>query len=374
MKRFVGIVVVLALAGLYSACSSSKSTADQDVVIGDIGHDTSADVKDTGKDTVTDTARDTPATEGIVQDTQGVDNPPPPDSGVDTPIATDVPVGTDVPVTTDTNGCIDDSVGSCKAVYACENDCNADTTGDACRQECQAKLSARGLQDYQTFNTCLQQNCSTATTNDEFNACLEAKCLPQYYGCFWGCQYDKCPALVGCLMACPADDPATTTVDEHSVCLGNCWSGGTTAAQVDLQTAIDCTNTACPVCSVTNPTAAQTTECNDCWSTATAGTCSADWDKCTEYGTKKCGEMLTCVNGCTDTTCSQACLSSGTKSAGLLWNAMIDCANTACTASCPANPTAAQTTACNTCFNTALNSGGSCADKTLACQNDAAAQ
>ena len=135
MKRFVGIVVVLALAGLYSACSSSKSTADQDIVIGDISHDTSADVKDTGKDTVTDTARDTPATEGIVEDTQGVDNPPPPDNGVDTPIVTDVPVGTDVPVTTDTIGCNDDSVGSCKAVYACENDCNADATGDACRQE-----------------------------------------------------------------------------------------------------------------------------------------------------------------------------------------------------------------------------------------------
>jgi hypothetical protein len=366
MKRFVGIFVVLALAGMFSACDSSNTTTDGSVVLPD---NAGVDVKDNGgTDGVTvDTPRDTPTV-----DTNGVDNPPPPDTGVDVPVVTDVPVVSDPG--TDVTGCFDDPEGSCKALYACSGDCNQDATGDACRQECQAKLSAKGLADFQAFNTCLQQNCASATTNEEYYACIDTKCINQYYGCFWGCQYDGCPALVGCLNGCP-DDVVATPENEQQVCVGNCWGGGTSQAQIDLQNVITCANNACVAECPDNPTPAQTTACNTCFNNALdGGACVTQWDKCVAYGTDKCGAMLTCAFACADGPCTQACLSNGTKTAGTLWNAMIGCANDACVAECPENGTPEQNTACNTCFNAAINQGGACADKTLACQNDAAAQ
>lgn len=386
MKKVLGIFVVLSLAGVFAACDSGNNNNDQDIII--TPDNSGTDVRDNGgKDNATDPGRDNAPVDPGTETTPPVDNGPdytPPDATDPGPQTDPGPVdpGTVDPGTVDngtdpgTGACVDEGEKSCAGYWACAGDCPQDTTGDACRQECQSKLSPRGLADYQGFVSCLQKNCASAQTDQEFYDCLEAKCIAEYYGCFWGCQYGNCADLIGCLSSCPADNPATTDVNEQSECIGNCWSGGTTAAQLDLQGAIDCSNTACPVCSVANPTPAQDTECNDCWNTSSSGTCATQWDKCASYGTQKCGQMFQCVfqGTCTDSACVQECLRQGTKTAGGLWDAMTGCMFDNCTVCDVQNPTTEQETQCNDCLNAAINAGGTCETQANACMNDQAAQ
>jgi len=250
-----------------------------------------------------------------------------------------------------------------------------DQTGEACRQQCQSNLSVRGLTDYNNFIQCLQRNCANAQTDEEFYACLEQKCISEYYHCFWGCQYQNCATLIGCLTSCPEDNPSTPNVNERSECIGNCWGGATPEAQLDLQAAIDCTSAQCPVCNVQNPTPQQEQECDTCWNNAANGVCASNWEKCASYGTKKCGEMFTCVfQTCQDSACVQQCLRDGTKTAGQLWDAMIQCMFDTCTVCNVQNPTPEQETECNNCLNQAINQGGACESQANACMNDQAAQ
>jgi hypothetical protein len=222
--------------------------------------------------------------------------------------------------------CPADEPGSCKNYFECASECPQGTQGNACRQECQSALNSEGNQQYQAFMTCLNTNCASATTDEEFYACLEDLCITQYYNCFWGCTYPNCSTLIGCIIGCQniADQTA------RSQCIGNCWGGARPQAQLDLQGAINCNSDACPVCAVANPTPTQEAECDDCWSEAVSNTCMAEWDKCEEYGSDTCGQLWTCYNGCADETCARACVSRSTKTArGLLQN-VFDCINDAC--------------------------------------------
>lgn len=387
MKKVLGIFVVLSLAGAFAACDSDSGNNDPDAIV--IGDQSPTDTRDVKVDTADPGRDNTPIDNGPV-DNGPVDNGPdyvPPDATDNGPVdntpvdntpVDNTPVdNTPVDNGTDTGTvCVDEGDKSCAGYYSCAADCPQDTTGNACRQECQSKLSPRGLADYQGFVSCLQKNCASAQTDEEFYACLESKCIAEYYGCFWGCQYTNCSSLIGCLTSCPDDNPATPDVDERNECIGNCWSGGTTAAQLDLQYAINCSGDACPVCDVANPTPAQETECNTCWDTSSTGTCAAQWDKCASYGTQKCGQMFQCVfqGTCTDAACTQECLRQGTKTAGGLWDAMVGCMFDNCTVCDVENPTAEQEKQCNDCLNAAINAGGVCETQANACMNDQAAQ
>ncbi len=374
MKRFVGIVAAVALAGLFAACDSDNND-DKDVigevVINEGVTDTKVDTKidtvqevppvDPGQETATEVTPVDPGQETATEVT-------PVDPGQET--ATETIVNEVVQeVTTDpgTGECFDDPVGGCKAFYLCANECPTGTAGDACVQECQSALSSAGLAKAQSWETCRANNCGSATTNEELADCIFTKCVDEYFGCFYGCQYATCSNMIDCIVACPNDANRQT-------CVGNCWESSYPQAQADLQYALNCTYDACPVCEVENPTTAQQTECDNCWNDASNGACATQWEKCVEYGTKKCGEVLDCVNNCADSACAQACFNDGTKTALELWNAMIECANSACPVCDVENPTAAQEEECNTCFNAALNEGGACFDKLQACGNDAAAQ
>lgn len=395
MKKCLGILAVLAMAVGVTACDSSNDNG-QDVIIPptDTGADTGRDTVNPPTDTGTDTGRDTvtpPTDNGTDTVTPPTDtgadtvNPPtdtgadtvtpPTDNGTDTtqpPTDTGVDQGTD-PGTTPT--CVDEGARSCKGYFECAADCPQDQTGNACRQQCQSNLSVRGLTDYNNFIQCLQRNCANAQTDEEFYACLEQKCISEYYHCFWGCQYQNCATLIGCLTSCPEDNPSTPNVNERSECIGNCWGGATPEAQLDLQAAIDCTSAQCPVCNVQNPTPQQEQECDTCWNNAANGVCASNWEKCASYGTKKCGEMFTCVfQTCQDSACVQQCLRDGTKTAGQLWDAMIQCMFDTCTVCNVQNPTPEQETECNNCLNQAINQGGACESQANACMNDQAAQ
>jgi hypothetical protein len=224
-------------------------------------------------------------------------------------------------------------------------------------------MSAEGMADYQAFNQCLQTNCSGATTNDEFYACLEEFCMDTYYGCFWGCTYETCGGLIDCLGSCPDDDPSTPDVDERSECTSNCWGEATTEAQIGLQDAIECSNDACPVCDVANPTQQQIDECNTCWDTATSETCVTYWDACTSYGTGNCNQLWSCYMACADQACSQACIDAADKEARELLQDVFDCINTNCDVNLPEQDWI-------DCANASINTGGACEGSVNACMTD----
>ena len=239
-------------------------------------------------------------------------------------------------------------VGSCKAAYECMGECPAGTAGKACVQQCQNQLSADGMADYQAFNQCMQTNCAGATTTEEFYACLEANCMNEYYGCFWGCTYLTCDDMKGCIAACPDDNPATTTINEFSTCYGDCSLESTTEAQIacsqgdggcynllvclagaetmgdqyvcileasenalDMYNAIpDCLNAACPVCEVANPTPQQKVECDECVAAEQqeGGACNTTLVACTEdriYGTGGCADLWDCFMTCEGDQCDR---------------------------------------------------------------------
>lgn len=358
MKRFLSVACGLMLvAGVY-ACESSDSEADViggDVVLPDnAGYDPGVQ---------TDNGRDP----GVATD-PGTDNPVQTDEGQPTDQGTDpgTDLGTDPGTDPGVPACVDDPIGSCKAVYECMGECPDGTAGQACVQQCQNNLSAAGMADYQAFNQCLQTKCAGATTNEEFYACLEANCIEQYYGCFWGCTYLTCGDLINCITSCPDDNPATPTVDERSQCVGNCWGESTAEAQIGLQRAIDCTQNACPVCAIQNPTQQQADECDTCWGNATSTTCETYWDACTNYGTGGCAQLWNCYMPCDSNECAQACIAASSKNARALLQSVFDCIYDLCDSETLSEEEWLA------CANGSINAGGGCETQVDACMADGA--
>jgi hypothetical protein len=439
MKRVLGIGMCVALASFFAACDSSNEKGKDVPTTFDNGGDKDV-VGDTGTDVDRDVVQVDPGHDQQTQDNVVVDTVTP-DTGVDTN-------GTDTPTVV----CDADKPGSCKNVSLCIFDCPivSGQYDPTCRAECEGQLDAVGMQVYGDYNTCIQANCSTATTQEEYSDCIFSKCINQYYACYSGCNVATCADLQACIISCPDDDPATTSVDEFSVCWDDCTMNATADAQIDRSDLMACIRTTCPTCA-TQANQTEIDECNTCYGTAisTGGACVAEKNVCSKYET--CGDVFKCMNACAETddacfsvcyslgssqaatdyeargdcvrtncptcatqanqteidecnTCFQgvvsgacktqveacvawgtdscatalACVNGGgsncfdniTQQGATLWDDMIGCATDSCTAQCPDNPTTEQETACNDCINAALNTGGACNDKLLACGAD----
>ena len=217
----------------------------------------------------------------------------------------------------------------CYGFYECSKACASSDT--VCRQACQTDLCAQDVTDLYNFSSCLSTNCAGVTDDAAFNACLTSHCLDAYFTCFSDDLYATCVDLVACQNGCPADDPATTTVNESADCVNACFVGSTFQANKDYQAMQDCARANCPDCTVANPTTAQQESCNTCYSNAQkTAPCQALFQACTAHGTGNCQGIWTCLIPCADTQCAQGCYAGGTFAAQDKVNGFATCGNTAC--------------------------------------------
>jgi hypothetical protein len=367
MKRVLGICMFVALSCVFAACGSTTSDNDADIpLVGDFPHggdvDVAADL--TGSDVIpSETSQDNRPADNSNVDIAG-------ETSVDTSVVDTAVVDNPVVIT-----CEADKPGSCKNTFACMNACptTGGQTDPACRADCESQMNSTGSSQYAAINTCIKQNCASATTQDELNTCIDEKCGDVVTACFSGCDYEKCGDLLKCLNACPDDVASTPNIDEFQECGSDCFGNATPEAQNARAAFITCVRTNCVDCTVANPTAEQSASCDTCYGTVQAGVCKTQVEACQSWGTQTCSQVLTCVNNAADDTAVQVCFGGATKTAATLWDEMSSCGRDACTASCPTNPTPEQTTACNTCFTDTINTG-SCKPKLDACIADVAVQ
>ncbi|HOE82426.1 MAG TPA: hypothetical protein PK329_05615, partial [Myxococcota bacterium] len=271
MKRLAILAVGLLFVGGLYACGDGETKPGAEVIIPNNDNGGGPTTDPGGTDETPRPDIDEPDNDPGTPDQD-------PGTGGDTDTTPDVPDND--PGSTDDGGgvpgCVDDPVGSCKAVFECINDCPEGAAGEACRTQCEGNLSFDGREDYQAFISCLSTNCSNSTSNEQFSQCLEDFCVEQYYGCFWGCEYGECYDLVGCLSGCAK----LSNEEAANECRGDCWGGATAEAQIDLSNAIKCTQQACPICAKQNATPQEEQQCDDCWEEAASTTCESEWDKC----------------------------------------------------------------------------------------------
>ncbi len=347
MKRLAILAVGLLFVGGLYACGDGETKPGEDVIIPNIDHG--------GPTTDQGGTDETPS-----PDIDEPDNDPgtpdqDPGTGGDTDTTPDVPPDND-PGTTDDGGgelgCVDDPIGSCKKAFECLNDCPQGAAGEACRTQCESNLSAEGMEDYQALRTCLQTYCSKETTDDGFSRCISNNCMEAYSGCFWGCEYGECSDLKGCLVDCSK----ISNRDAADECRGDCWTGATPEAQMDLNNAISCSQQACPICLQDNLTSEQEKQCDACWEKSVDTACASQWDKCVSYGEGNCRTLWTCVQSCgNDQECAQACGAAASKEAIGLYNKVWDCIlkDDHCPSTMPDDEW-------GTCANAALGKGGVC--------------
>lgn len=254
-------------------------------------------------------------------------------------------------------------------IVACPDD-NPNTPNvneqQECVSNCWTEATFEAQMDLENVIKCARKECAQQCTDPNSPACDQ--CWNQVMGPGGACEalWDKCVVygtqgcyyLLTCLNSCPEGDQQ---------CIQGCVDN-TSKNGLALYNAIyDCIMQACPICQ-TDPTSPQ---CDTCFTQVQqqGGACYNALQTCLNdrtYGTKKCGELWTCVNACMDQKCVQDCLLSGTKTATQLWDAMITCALDKCP-SCQTTPPGQD---CDACFNQALQDQTKCKNQFDACMND----
>lgn len=357
MKRLAILAVGLLFVGGLYACGDGETKPGAEVIIPNNDNGGGPTTDPGGTDETPRPDIDEPDNDPGTPDQD-------PGTGGDTDTTPDVPDND--PGSTDDGGgvpgCVDDPVGSCKAVFECLNDCPQGAAGEACAAQCEGNLSNEGRADYQAFISCLSTNCSNSTSNEQLNQCLEDFCMEQYYGCFWGCEYGECYDLVGCLSGCAK----FSNEEAANECRGDCWGGATAEAQIDLSNAIKCTQQACPICAKQNATPQEEQQCDDCWEEAASTTCESEWDKCVRYGTDGCSQLWNCYMPCDTDECARACVDASSKQARGLFQDVFDCINATCDSETLTEEEWVD------CANASINDGGACIDAVNACMEDGA--
>jgi len=239
-----------------------------------------------------------------------------------------------------------------------------------CVGNCWSEATYDAQMDLQNLINCADQHCSSQCQDPNAPQCDQ--CWNQVLGPGGACEslYDKCTKygpegcyyLLTCLNNCQQGDNA---------CIQACVEQ-TSKQGIALYNAIyDCIMQACPICQ-TQPDSQQ---CNTCFSQVQqpGGACAGALQACLDdrpYGTKKCGELLQCLNTCQSDQACQQCFLDATKTANNLFDAMIECALNACRTECQ-DPNSQQ---CNTCINNAIQDPAKCKSQFDACVNDQAAQ
>jgi len=336
MKKALAFLMTLSVLGLLAACggdSDNNTTQDVHEVAGDTTT-TDTTVTDTPKtDTADTTGTDTPKTDTTVQDT-----------------------------TTDKLNCDD--------YMTCMND-NCSDAADAnelttCLAENCDPNAEDGVPDaVMGLIVCFQGACA----DDSTYACIFANCAADYFFCYHGTANATCADTLTCMNDCEGEGCGATCIDESTV-----------AAGTDLGAYWTCQDTECPseegtVASDTTPCVydadgyyVNVGKCAACLRDANTGDCETAATACGEtevdFGTATCEATVTCLTEATTDAAYSTCMNSASKDAyevslnlyycvADMLDAGTICA-TECTAADPENPTEAEITACNDCFNAAL--------------------
>ena len=245
---------------------------------------------------------------------------PAPDQAVDPaedPAAEAVDVATVVPAETQIPTC-------CSAVVQCLKGC---TTGDyqTCADNCEATNTT--TEAAHVLGACLHGQACFGQA--DLDACMASKCKDQASACAASCTdiLSDCVSMRACENGCPADNPATTTVDEYGVCFAACDDRSTVRAFADDNALTGCLNQKCTSCGSGGAT------CDRCKSDSEYGTCKDAWKKCAPAGSQDCVDAFLCSSsGCPDPGACDSCLSGATFDAQVLLYPLLMCIHDACAA------------------------------------------
>lgn len=119
-------------------------------------------------------------------------------------------------------------------------DCiNSSELTDAAVDECIARGSSQAQQEIIDVLTCLDDNCSSVGSDEEYSECQEANCRTELEICFGGTLYDgdeNCEETVNCLIRCT-----------HETCANGCTSRAATGDVVRAAIQyVNCGAMSCP--------------------------------------------------------------------------------------------------------------------------------
>jgi len=181
---------------------------------------------------------------------------------------------------------------------------------------------------------------------------VDAHCLDQYFKCFSGDTYATCLDLNSCLNTCPDDNPATPNTDEAQLCVNDCFSGASYAANMDWDHMLKCAYGKCVTeCDKTQADYDKNV-CNKCVNGALFDAeCMPYTKNCFPNGDETCGQILNCINGCAqgDSACPRECFSKGTFEDQDQFGEWQQCALDACKTECDDTAADYDVNTCNTC-------------------------
>jgi len=212
---------------------------------------------------------------------------------------------------------------SCGQLYECFSNC----TDDACFVSCIGASTPAGIERYEGWVTCVQENECVDDNGYLVAECVTGPCEDAYIGCFGALPPGpmggaSCGELLQCLNQC---DPAVPE------CGTECVVDSTPEAVDLLVAAVDCLDAA---------------ECMPGDGACQDEACGAEIRACVDdglgYGSLTCDAIMECVFSCTDVECGQRCIVNGDEEALSLWRDFAACAGTArcnsrssCFAVCP---------------------------------------
>jgi len=157
--------------------------------------------------------------------------------------------------------CFGSGMGSCASLNDCLNGCLA--SDPLCPSVCSGKASTTSNADYYGVYACAEEACQGFSDANQFTACVQSKCAPQWKTCFGSTQSGlSCQEIIGCLGACPASD---------TTCAQGCKAQGTPDAQQQVMAYANCLNDLCAI-----PCQQGTSKCDAC----ATEFCAAQWAAC----------------------------------------------------------------------------------------------
>jgi V8-like Glu-specific endopeptidase len=126
------------------------------------------------------------------------------------------------------------ATSTCDEAYTCLVDCS----DQACVDACFAAATPDAQTQLNALLVCLDDKCSTATTDTAFQQCAESQCGNEVGACFGtgpvGTGTDSCEAVYNCLVDC-----------SDNTCATACYSDGTAEAQTQIDAMLTCLDTNC---------------------------------------------------------------------------------------------------------------------------------
>jgi hypothetical protein len=262
----------------------------------------------------------------------------------------------------------------CSEILTCLNGC----TVASCQTNCESQGTMAAQQLFAALDQCVNTTCSSNVgsvcdiDSPACQTCLQnaesssGTCSSQLAACEASVTMTptgtgiSCGSVVNCLNGCT-----------DASCQTNCESEGSSTAQQLLLSLENCLNSVCPsdtggVCST------DSTACQSCVQDAQAstGACNSAVSACdgdTSGGGGTCSELITCLNNCgSNASCDNTCEGQASGTAQQDFHALASCLVSACPET-SGGVCATETSACDTCLQSAQMSGGACVSQFDTC-------